>query len=111
MPEVSGGLCVAQRLMRRWTTPRGFFQFWPNEGHDVRQYLLDKAPPWRIKAALEAEAIRDEQIDVCVVTPTLSDDGTTMNLDGIFTTKFGVFKFSMGITDAAATLLALEAAS
>jgi hypothetical protein len=110
-PEVSGALCVAQRLMRRWTTPKGLFKFWPNEGHDARQYLLSKEPPWRIKSALEAEALRDEQVEICQVTPTLLDNGATLNLDGFFTTKLGVFKFSMNVTDAAATLIALEAAS
>lgn len=111
MPPVTGGECVAHRLLRRWTTPKGFFRRWPNSGHDVRQYLGDKQPIWRIKNALENEAAKDEQVTFCLVTPTLSDDGTFITLDGVFATKLGVFKFSMTVTQAAGSLIALEKAS
>lgn len=113
MPEVSGGECVAQRVLFAWQTPKGFFKWpgWQNRGCDARQALLDKAPLWPLKIQLEEEAKQDEQVDNCVVTPTLSDDGTFLYLDGLLFTKFGVFTFSMTITQAAGQLIALQAAA
>jgi len=111
MPAASGGEAVAQRLLRRWTTPYGFFRRWSSFGHDARQYIGDKQPLWRAKAGLENEAKKDEQVASILVIPTLEQDGTFLRLDGMFATKGGVFKFTMGITEAAGSLIALEKAS
>jgi hypothetical protein len=111
MREVSGELCIAQRLLRRWTTPKGFFPWWPNAGEDVRECLLDKAPLWQIKVKLEAEGVQDEAVDSVFVNPSLEQDGTYLVLEGWFACKLGTFKFSMGITEAAGNLIALQRAA
>lgn len=106
--EVSGVRALAERLLRRITTSKGMFEWWPNDGYDARDALLSKIPPWKIKAAIENECMKDEQVVSIVATVTVSADGRTMTVLLNVTTEQGDYDFTMGITQAAATLIALQ---
>jgi hypothetical protein len=111
--SATGGRVVAQRVLKAWTTPKGYFKTWPgweNRGCDLRDNILEKGPLWIVKAQAEQEAKQDEQVAECVVTPSYNADGTEILIDGFLTTPFGTFKFSMSIDEAAGSLLALQAA-
>lgn len=109
--EVTGVVALAERLLRRLTTPKGMFPWWPNEGYDARDALLSKQPLWRIKTAIEAECERDEQCLSAVATIVMSTDGKTMTIKIAALTEEGDFIFTMGITEAAGTLIAVQKAS
>lgn len=108
MPEVSGVDALAQRLLLRLTTPKGIFPWWPDEGLDVTTYALSKEPDYRIAAAIKAECERDEQVDLARVEIDRSSGRLRFTVFAF--SPLGDFKMTMGITQAAATLLALEAA-
>lgn len=110
MPTVSGRTALAHRLARRLTTPRGRFPFWPDFGTDLRQYLLTKASPSQIAAAAEAECMKDEQTESVEVTVSQLDlVKRDLSIDISVTDAAGPFAFTLTITDAAATLVGLQA--
>lgn len=111
MPTVSGFDALAQRLIRRLSTPRGFFPFWPNFGLNIRKYSLSKIPTWQIAHEVQDECLKDEQVKDVIVTPTYGDQGRSVRLDVYVTAAVGNFTFSMAATDAAATLIALQKAA
>lgn len=102
MPAVSGHVALAQRLARRLTTPRGRLPYWPEFGYDLRQVLLSKRSPHVVAAAVEAECLKDEQVES--VEATLSVVGTAMILVLAVADAGGPFEFTLTITEAAATL-------
>lgn len=109
--EVSGVVALVQRLYRRLTTPTGMFPWWPNEGYDCRDALLSKTPLWKIKTAIESQCTRDEQCISAVATLVKSADGKTMNITVAIKTEEGDYAFTMQITEAASTLIALQKAA
>lgn len=109
MPEVSGMLALAQRLLRRITTPKGFFPWWPNEGINIHEYILTKVPTWRIKSDVESECLRDEQVETIIATPEYRDGGKSIYLELFVVSKVGNFNFTMTATEASASLIALQA--
>ena len=111
MPLVRGREACAQRLMRRITTPKGKLTFWPNDGIDVRDYLLSKAPASAIAQAVASECRKDEQVDEIAVNPWFSEDGRTLNIDFLVTDNEGPWKFTLEISQAKATLVSLQAAA
>jgi hypothetical protein len=110
MPEVSGVDALAQRLLLRLTTPRGLFPWWPEDGLDVRMFALSKEPAYRIAGAIDAECRKDEQCDSTLVSIQSFDGGARHIFTITVFSPLGNFKFTMGVTEAAANLLALEEA-
>jgi phage baseplate assembly protein W len=109
-PEVSGVLAVAQRLRRRLTTRRGTKPWWPQYGTDLRQYLLSKVPPWRIVQDAKAEIAKDEQVDAVDAAVEVLDGGRRLRLVvAAASSAARNFQFTMDITQAAGTLVALRA--
>jgi hypothetical protein len=111
MPEVSGIFALGQRLLLRLTTPRGLFPWWPEDGLDVRQYTLSKEPEHRMAGAIDAECRKDEQVESTFVRVTTEDGGARRRVEIQVFSPLGTFKMTLGITEAAATLLALEQAA
>jgi hypothetical protein len=110
-PDVTGVLAVAQRLRRRLTTRRGTFPWWPDFGTDIRQYLLSKAPAWRIAKDVEYELLKDEQVQAVFVGVELHDGGKRIRLFvTVVSSAVRDFRFTMDITKAAGSLVALQAA-
>lgn len=109
MPEIRGRVALGHRLARRLTTPRGRVPWWPNDGTDLRQYMLSHASPSAIAQAAKAECLKDEQVEDVKVTVEVLDSGRAMNLLLEVTDAAGPFTFTLNITDAAAKLIGLEA--
>ena len=109
-PEVSGVRAVAQRLRHRLITRRGTFPWWPDYGNDVRQYLLSKAPAWRIAKDVELELLKDEQVDAVGVGVEFLDNRRRIRLViAVACSAVKNFRFTMDITQAAGQLVALQA--
>ena len=109
MPTVSGRLGLVQALARRLQTPRGKAPWWPNYGTDVQQFLLAKVRPSVIAAAVKAECLKDERVESIDLTVTV--DGNSMRLDIQVTDAAGPFTFTLSITEAAVSLIALQQAA
>lgn len=109
--ECSGLLALACRLIRRLSTPRGFFPFYPNFGLDIRRYSLSKTPTWQMAHEVDDELRKDEQVKDVVVTPTVGDGGRSVHFDIFIQSEVGAFTFSMTATQAAATLINLQKAA
>jgi hypothetical protein len=109
MPQVRGITALAQRLLRRFQTPRGRFIFWPDFGTDLRDFLLANVPADRIATAAAAEADKDEQVERAEASATY--EGRTVRLVLTVTTAEGPFDFTMSISEAAVRLIALQQAA
>lgn len=111
-PIVTGTLAVARRLRRRLTTRRGTFPWWPQFGTDLRQYLLSKTPAWRIAKDAQFEIEKDEQVDACAVGLEITDSGRRIRLTvAVACSSVKNFRFTMDITQAAGSLVALQEAA
>ncbi len=112
MPTVSGRVALAQRLARRLSTPRGKIPFWPNFGTDMAEFLGSKVPTWRIANAARLECEKDEQVEEVTVTAEILSGGRSIKLLVAVTTVEGdTFKFTMTLSEAAATLIELQSAA
>jgi hypothetical protein len=111
-PNAVAEVAVAQRLKRWLTTRRGTMPWWPNRGTDLRQYLLSKTPTWRIMQDVEAELLKDEQVEAVATAVELLDSGRRLRLVvAVACSATRNFQFTMDITTAAGTLVALQARS
>jgi hypothetical protein len=99
MPAVAGREALVQRLVRRLTTPRGRFIFWPNFGWDVREALLSKAQPSVVATNVQLECEKDEQVESCVAEVTRDAAGNNF-LKVTVTDADGPFEFTMTISQA-----------
>lgn len=109
MPEVYGETALVQRLLRRLTCPKGLFPSWPYEGLDTKQYLLSKVPLWRIKTDVEAECLRDEQVDRVIATPSYLNNNTVLRIHLYIEPVGGsAFDFTMTSDEASTRLVELQ---
>jgi hypothetical protein len=111
MPEVTGRTALVQRLIRRLTTQPGVLPCWQNQGINVPSLVLSKVPLWRIRAAIETECGRDEQVGAGNARARLAQNGSGLRIDVFIRSAEGPFTFTMGVTEAAATLIALQEAA
>ena len=86
-----------------------FAYFGVHDGTDLRQYLLSHARPSDIAQAAKAECLKDEQVEDVTITVEVLDDGRQLKLTLGVTDAAGPFTFTMDITQAATTLVGLEA--
>ncbi len=110
MPNVAGRLATAHRLARRLQTKRAQIPWWPNFGTDMSEFLGSKAPTWRIANAARLECEKDEQVEQAIVTAELADNGKTLRLKITIIDAEGTFTFTMTLSEAATTLIELQAA-
>lgn len=108
MPTVSGRVALMHRLARRLQTQRGRFIWWPNFGTDLRVFLLSKTPPAAIASAADAECRKDEQVINVTTSVEVLDSGRALHLTIQVTDATGPFAFTLTITQAAASLVALQ---
>jgi hypothetical protein len=109
MPQVRGITALAQRLLRRFQTPRGRFFAWPDFGTDLREFLLANVPADRVATAAASEALKDEQIESVDASATY--EGRAVRLVLTVTTAEGPFDFTMTISEAVVSLIALQQAA
>jgi hypothetical protein len=111
MPAISGRMALAQRLARRLITRRGSMPWWPNDGTDLRQYLLSKASPSEIAGAAKNECKKDEQVEDARVELEVLSDGREILLTILITEAAGPFAFTLLIGEAVLQLVALQEAA
>lgn len=67
---IGGPRVVAEAVARRFETPRGFFERWPEYGYDLRSRLgarVSEVGLARIRADMVAEAMKEEFVKSCTV--------------------------------------------
>lgn len=110
MPTVRGNVALVHRLIRRLTTRRGQLPFWPDDGLDVRDYLLSKRRPEDAAEEVLDEILKDEQVqrDGTRVSAELLDSGKQLKLDFEVAAGGPPFTFTLLIADAAVSLINLQ---
>jgi hypothetical protein len=97
---ITGRRVMAERLVRRFTTPKGTLPFWPDDGFDVRDWLreeISRATLHELRQSLVNEGEKDEQLlslDVSITfnpsSETLSVTLSCVDADGPFTLVLNV---------------------
>lgn len=93
---------IGQRLARRLTTPRGALGLIgddPDAGLDVRQFLNAALSPRQISAigqAVEAEALKDEQVASSAATVTFAAGALTIALK--VSSSVGPFQLTLSVS-------------
>jgi phage baseplate assembly protein W len=102
----TGFRCVAEAIVRRWSTPRGGLVDDPNYGTDVTDLInddLDKAAIAQMAHALRAEAEKDERVLSCETTVTLLGD--SLIVTGKVATASGPFQLVVSVNSVTVSLL------
>jgi hypothetical protein len=110
-PEVAGPIALAQRIARRLRTSNGFFPWWPNEGLNVSDYLLSRAPTWQIENQIKEEVKRDQGVVDAVVIATLSSGGRDLRVEIFVSSVFGPLELTMTASEASSKLLDIRRAA
>jgi hypothetical protein len=107
----SGYQCVAEAVLRRWTTNSGGLIDDPNYGRNVTDSVNADLGPSEIdrwQQQLGAEAEKDERVRRCLVTVSLTVAGLLMVVAQI-TTSAGPFRMVVSVADVTPTLLLVSA--
>jgi hypothetical protein len=109
MPAVmaSGFQCVAEAVVRRWSTSRGELIDDPNYGTNVVDQIQNDLGPRDIaylNQQLAAEAQKDERVLRAQVSVSLTTAGL-LTVVGTLTTAAGPFKLVVAISGVSTTLL------
>jgi hypothetical protein len=108
-PDVTGTRAIALRLKRRLTTFRGTHPWWRQFGTDLHQYRLSKMPAWRIAKDIDQELAKDEQVEAMAKGIEVLDGGRRLRIViAVLVSPSRAFQFTMDITQAAGTLVALQ---
>lgn len=102
----TGFRCVAEAIVRRWSTPRGGLIDDPNYGYDLTDLInddLDKADLARAAHTAGAEAEKDERVLSCETTITMIGD--TLNVTGKVATAAGPFQLVVSVNQVTVSLL------
>lgn len=99
---------IGERIARRWQTPRGALAIINDDpgGWDVRQYLNGKMGPRECataQAALEAEALKDEEVQSADVSVTLS--AGVLSVSGALVSTAGPFTLVLTIDQVSASVV------
>lgn len=108
---LTGPRVVAEAVARRLRTPRGGLSFYPDFGLDLRGYLLaplSQAGLSGIRAAVEAEAQKDERVLDASATVQFVSEGARLLVSLTLTTASGPFKLTLLVSklDVSITTLA-----
>lgn len=102
-------ILIGQRLARRLQTPRGALAAInddPNFGWDCNQYVNAKLTPAQInnaQATIQAECLKDEQVQAININFVLSGGVLAINASGIAAT--GPFQFTLNISQVTSNLI------
>jgi hypothetical protein len=103
----SGFQCVAEAILRRWTTNSGGLIDDPNFGRNVTDSVNSDLSPSDIdrwQQQLGAEAEKDERVQRCTVSVSLTIAGVLMVAAQVQTSA-GPFKMVVSVVDVTPTLL------
>lgn len=103
----SGFQCVAEAILRRWSTTRGRLIDDPNYGENATDMIGDDLTPAQLayrQQQLAAEAQKDERVLKAVTVVTLTTAGL-LSIVASITTAAGPFKMVVAASQASVTLL------
>lgn len=103
----TGNQCVAEAILRRWSTTRGQLIDDPNYGFNVMDLVSDDLGPGDIaqaKQQLAQEAGKDERVKSATVDLVLTAGGD-LNITGFITTAAGPFKLVVAVSAVSVSLL------
>jgi hypothetical protein len=110
-----GQTVLAQRLLRRFTTPRGFLRWYPNDGLDLRSFLskgMTNRDVAALKGLLEKEGKKDEQVDDCTAIVSWDQAAETLNMSISVAPSLGpTFTFTATATSLDVTLISVGLSS
>lgn len=108
--EVTGRILIAQRVARRYITPRGRLIDDPNFGFDMTQFVNDDLSPAdiaRIRAGAEAEALKDEEVLAASVSIAVSVVGL-MIVTVILQDAKGPFTLVLNVSEVTVQILSVS---
>src|SRR5271165_4957596 len=103
----TGNLCVAEAILRRWTTGPGELVDDPNYGYNLNDLISDDLSPSDLMRAGQragAEAQKDERVLKCVATVTLTVAGV-LTVGATVVTAKGPFQFVVNVSAVSVNLL------
>lgn len=92
---------VAECVVRRWHTQRGFLPFHDDDGVDLQSFLnetIDADALFRLKTALQLEALKDERVLACDVSVTFESRSSALSISAELDLASGPFKFAVFVT-------------
>lgn len=105
---IGGRRALAERVARRFVTPRGALWKHPSFGCDLRRFLnapMTQQKLQQIKQEAEAEAEQDEQVLACEVFASFDEASGAIVLRVGLTDADGPFIYTAGITQLGIELL------
>jgi phage baseplate assembly protein W len=103
----SGNQCVAEAVIRRWSTSQGQLIDDPNYGYNLSDLIGDDLSPADIAYAQQqaaAEAQKDERVLACAVTITITVAGL-LTVVALVTTAAGPFQLVCSVNAVTTQLL------
>lgn len=104
-------LLIAQRIARILQTPRGAFAIIGDDGsvgYDTRALINAKLGPTELakaKADIEAECLKDEQVNDATATLTLNAQSSTLTISISLTSSDGPFSLVLAVGDVTTDIL------
>jgi hypothetical protein len=80
LDEVSGGLCVAQRVARSWLTVNGGLWYDPGYGEPLQYAINAPVYPARLAPRLRAQAERDECVESADIKISFTEATKTLEI-------------------------------
>lgn len=110
MPAVmaSGNQCVAEAVVRRWSTSQGQLIDDPNYGYNVNDLIgatLSQAQIAYAQQQMSAEAQKDERVLSCQVTLALNNATQVLTINALVTTAVGPFTLVAAVSSMSTSLL------
>lgn len=102
---------LAERLYRRFTTPKNFLTFQPGDGLDLRSFLskaMTNREVQALKAQVEKEARKDQQVDDATATVVFNQSAESLTIAlSVEPSDESSFTLTMGVTALDVTLLSV----
>jgi hypothetical protein len=105
---ISGPQVLAERLVRRLTTPRGTLPFWPDEGTDIREFVrdtIDQSVLFTLRQTLVNECEKDEQVSSADATASYNESTSTITAAVSVDAGDGPFRLVLSISALSVDLL------
>lgn len=108
--DITGRRAIAECIARRYMTPRGFLDYAPNDGFDVRS-ALSRAMSGRelatLRAEMTAEAEKDERVRSATVDVTVDLEAESIRARVELETAEGPFVLTLSIDKVTVEILSL----
>lgn len=105
---VSDGRVLGEALGKRFTTRRGTMPFHDDFGMDVRDWLneaMTQDQLFRLKAAMEAEAVKDERVLGADIRLAFDSKQSSLTAKVEAQTSTGPYKLTLRVTDLTTELI------